>query len=59
MKGYVIVVGAIFGLLTLAHAWRLVVEPHLARDPWFMFTTVAAAVLGITAWVVVRRAPPA
>ena len=55
MRTYVIVTGVIFGLLTLAHIWRLTVEPHLARDPWFMAFTVAAAVLCVLSWRVVRR----
>ena len=39
MKTYVIVTGTVFGLLTVAHVWRIVEEPHLARDPWFMLFT--------------------
>ncbi len=39
MKAYVITTGAVFGLLTLAHAWRVIAEdPHLATDPWFVLT---------------------
>ena len=55
MRTYVIVVGAIFGVLTVAHVWRMVEEPDLVRDPWFMSFTVAAAVLGLAAWRVARR----
>ena len=57
MRTYVIATGAVFGLLTLAHIWRLVVEPHLATDPWFMLFTVAAASLSVAAWRVSRRGP--
>lgn len=53
-----IVAGAVFGLLTIAHLWRIAVEPHLAREPWFILTTVASALLCFGAWRVARRAPP-
>ena len=53
--GYVITTGVVFGLITLTHIWRLVVEPHLLREPWFMLLTVAAAGLAVAAWRVARR----
>jgi hypothetical protein len=55
MRSYVIVAGVLFGLLAVVHLWRMVVEPHLARDPWFLLMTIAAAALSIAAWRVVRR----
>jgi hypothetical protein len=55
MRSYVIVTGLVFGLLTLAHLWRMVKEPHLARDPWFLLITVAAAGLCLGAWRAARR----
>ncbi len=57
MRTYVIATGVVFGLLTLAHIWRLAVEPHLATDPWFMLFTVVAASLSVAAWRVTRRGP--
>jgi hypothetical protein len=46
MKAYVISTGTVFGLLTLAHIWRIVAEDrHLATDPWFVLLTVVAAAL--------------
>ncbi len=46
MKAYVTTTGAVFGLLTLVHIWRVIAyEPHLATDPWFVLFTVAAAAL--------------
>lgn len=54
MKTYVITTGAIFGLLTLAHLWRMTVERHLASDPWYLLITVATAVLCFWAWRVAR-----
>lgn len=57
MRSYVIVVGVMFGLLAAVHLWRMVVEPHLARDPWFLLATIAAGGLSAAAWRVVRRSP--
>ena len=54
MKTYVITTGVIFGLLTLAHLWRMTMERHLASDPWYLLITVATAVLGFWAWRVAR-----
>jgi uncharacterized membrane protein len=56
MKAYVVTTGAVFGLLTLAHIWRAVVEPHLAKDPWFILFTLIALALCVWAWRVLRRA---
>jgi len=57
MRTYVIIAGAVVGLLTAAHIWRIVVEPHLARDPWFIVTTIASALLTVGAWRAARRQP--
>jgi hypothetical protein len=36
MRPYVITTGTVFGLLVVAHVWRVVEEgPGLAREPWF------------------------
>lgn len=46
MKAYVMATGTIFGLLTLAHIWRVIGEdPHLATDPWYVLISVAAGAL--------------
>jgi hypothetical protein len=58
VKAYVIATGVVFGLLTLAHIWRIFQEPHLATDPWFILITLAAAALSLAAWRVVRRSTP-
>ena len=55
MRTYVIATGIVFALLTLAHIWRIVLEPHLVRDPFFITATVVAAALGGTAWRLARR----
>jgi hypothetical protein len=46
VKTYVAVTGGVFGLLVLAHLWRVVEEgPHMAKDPGFIGITLAAAAL--------------
>ena len=56
MKAYVMTTGALFGLLTFAHLWRMVAaERHLARDPWYLLITLATAVLCVWAVSLVRR----
>ena len=49
MKAYVMTTGAVFALLTLAHLLRIIVEgPHLAKDPFWVLVTIAAA--GLCVW---------
>jgi hypothetical protein len=55
MRTYVVATGIVFAVLTLAHLWRIIQEPHLASDPWFMVATVVAATLSVAAWRVARR----
>lgn len=55
MKTYVLITGVIFGLLTVVHIWRMMVEPELATDPWFILITLASATLCVGAWWVARR----
>jgi hypothetical protein len=45
MIAYMMTTDAVFGLLTLVHVWRVIEEPHLAREPWYVLITVAAAAL--------------
>jgi hypothetical protein len=50
MKAYVMTTGAMFGLLTLAHVWRIIEEgPQLAANPVYILITLAAAALCIWA----------
>ena len=56
MKAYLIITGTVFGLIVLAHIWRVVAEgPHLATDPAFMLLTIAAAALSFWAWRLLGR----
>jgi hypothetical protein len=45
MRAYIITTGSIFGLITLAHIWRICVERHLAREPSYVLLTIVSAVL--------------
>jgi hypothetical protein len=55
MKAYLITSGMVFGLLTLAHVWRIIEEGmHAATNPWFVLTTVIVASLNLWAWRLFR-----
>lgn len=55
MKVYVVTTGAVFGLLTLAHVWRMVEEgSHLATDPLFVLVTLASGTRCLWAWRVFK-----
>lgn len=55
MKAYLMTTGAVFGLLVVAHIWRIVGEsPALAKDPLYVAITVAAAALSLWAWRLLR-----
>jgi hypothetical protein len=58
MKAYVMTTGTIFGLITLAHIWRVIEEGrHLATEPWFVLLTVATAAMCAWAWRLLRLLP--
>lgn len=55
MKAYLITTGAVFGLITLAHLWRIVAEwPRLATEPGYLLLTVTSAILSLWAWRLLR-----
>jgi hypothetical protein len=56
MKAYLVTTGTVFGLITLAHVLRIMVEGlHLAREPLYIALTLAAAGLSIWAWRLLWR----
>jgi hypothetical protein len=63
VKTYVIITAVVFGLLALVHVWRMIEEgPHVARDPFFIISTVVAVALCLWAGRVLwrmRRQPDA
>lgn len=55
MKAYLLTTGSVFGLITVAHIWRVIAESRaLARDPWFILITVLAAGLCVWAFRLIR-----
>ena len=52
MKAYLILTGAIFGLVGVAHLLRLFFEKHPLSDPWFLGTNLALFLVGggIAVW---------
>lgn len=57
MKAYLTTTGSLFGLLTVLHVWRIIEEgPQLARNPWWVLITIAAAALAVWAWRLLRLA---
>jgi hypothetical protein len=49
MKAFLVTSGTIFGLITVAHIARAIVEgPSIATDPFFILLTLLAA--GVSAW---------
>jgi hypothetical protein len=55
VKAFLVVAGAVFGLVVVAHLMRIGAEPHLARDPRFILITIAAGALSTWAWILVGR----
>lgn len=55
MKAYVVITGVLFGLLTVVHLWRIVEEPHLVRQPFFLGITVLSGALSLWSWRAARR----
>jgi hypothetical protein len=60
MKAYLVVSGALFGLVGAAHLLRLFVEGHPLSDPPFLIHNLALFVagMGLAAWalrLLVRR----
>ena len=46
MKAYLIVSGAIFGIVGVAHLLRLFVEDHSSSDRWFVVHNAALFIVG-------------
>lgn len=56
MKAYIATTGTVFGLITLAHICRIVVEGGgPAKEPWFVALTLLAAGLSVWAGICLRR----
>jgi uncharacterized membrane protein len=59
MKAYLFTTGSVFGLLTVVHIWRMVVEPS-SRNPWLVVITLLSTALcgwGFGLFKASRRTP--
>jgi hypothetical protein len=57
MKTYIGATGAVFGLIALAHVWRIFAEGWgPARNPWFIVTTILSVSLCGWAFRLLRAA---
>ena len=60
MKAYVISTCTVFGLIVAAHIWRAIAEgPAVAKDPFFLLMTIAAATFCLWALWVLKSLPRA
>jgi dolichyl-phosphate-mannose--protein O-mannosyl transferase len=58
MKTYVITTGALFGVVIVAHVWRVIVEgPRLLTDPFYILVTAIAVALFLWACRLTFRKP--
>ena len=56
MRAYVVITGVLFGLLTIAHIWRVFShERHLVTEPFFVVITIITAALCVWAALLLRR----
>jgi uncharacterized membrane protein len=55
MRAYVLTTGILFGIVTLAHVWRMIEERPMATVPWYILITVATGALCFWAWRLLRR----
>lgn len=57
MKAYLVTTGVVFGLITMAHIVRIVMEgSHLLKEPLYVILTLVAAGLSVWAWRLLRVA---
>ena len=58
MRAYLLTTGTLFGILTVAHIWRVIAESRaLATEPWYVAITIVSAALCVWAFRLVRLAP--
>jgi hypothetical protein len=57
MRAYLITTAWLFGLLVAIHVWRVLEEPHLAADPWYVLVTAASAAFCVWACRLLGVAP--
>ena len=55
MKAYLLITGAMFGLITAVHIWRVTLEPNMLTQPWFLLITICAAALSVWGFLLLRE----
>ena len=55
MKAFLITAGTVFGLVVAAHVARMIADPEMAKEPWFVGLTLAATALSAWAWWLVWK----
>ena len=56
MKAYLITTGTLFGLIVLAHIWRIFEEGvHPITELPFVLLTIVSAAMSTWAWILVAR----
>ncbi len=55
MKAYLLTTGILFGLITVAHVWRLCVETRLMTDIAYHLLTLLAAGLCVWAFRLLKK----
>jgi len=56
MRVYTMTTGVVFGLLVIAHLWRVYEEGSRVANPWFIGITVVAAAISLWAFNLARKA---
>jgi hypothetical protein len=55
MKAYLITTGTLFGLITMAHVWRMIEEGmELVQQPWYVLLTIVTAAMTVWAFNLLR-----
>jgi dolichyl-phosphate-mannose--protein O-mannosyl transferase len=56
VKTYLVTTGVLFGLITVAHIWRMFSErPQLAEEFWYVLLTGLSAALCIWAFMLLKK----
>lgn len=54
MRTYVTLTGIVFGMITLAHVWRVIVEGPGVLNVWWILITILTAALSVWAFRLLR-----
>jgi hypothetical protein len=58
MKAYLLTTCVVFGVITVAHIWRGIVEGvQLMQQPWYILMTLVGAALCFWGVLLLRRGP--